>query len=102
MKAVASLALGFLMLAVVFGPLERLFPARRQRLLRPELAIDVCFFAGQYLAFAALCGEYGVAMERLGEVVADPVIEVRGQFTLDLDEVRARWRAPIRDAMGAH
>ena len=55
-----------------------------------------------YLAFAALCGEYGVAMERLGEVVADPVIEVRGQFTLDLDEVRARWRAPIRDAMGAH
>ena len=54
MKAVASLALGFLMLALVFGPLERLFPARRQRLLRPELAIDACFFAGQYLAFAAL------------------------------------------------
>lgn len=55
-----------------------------------------------YLTFAALCGEHGVSMERLGEVVSDPVIEVRGQFTLDLAEVRARWEAPIRDAMGAH
>lgn len=54
MKAVASMALGFLMLAVVFGPLERLFPARRQRVLRPEWVIDACFFAGQYLAFATL------------------------------------------------
>jgi len=55
-----------------------------------------------YLAFAALCGEHGVPMERLGEVVADPVIEVRGQFMLDLADIRARWEAPIRDAMGAH
>lgn len=48
-------AASFLLLAVVFGPLERLFPARPgQRVLRPELVIDACFFIGQYLAFTAL------------------------------------------------
>ncbi len=48
-------AASFLLLAVVFGPLERLFPARPgQRVLRSELAIDACFFVGQYLAFTAL------------------------------------------------
>jgi sterol desaturase/sphingolipid hydroxylase (fatty acid hydroxylase superfamily) len=48
-------AASFLLLAVVFGPLERLFPARPgQRVLRRELMIDACFFVGQYLAFTAL------------------------------------------------
>ncbi len=44
----------FLILAVVFGPLERLWSARPgQRVLRPEIVTDVCFFAGQYLVFTA-------------------------------------------------
>ncbi|NUP11710.1 MAG: sterol desaturase family protein [Polyangiaceae bacterium] len=53
--AVGSMAVSFALLAVVFGPLERLFPARPgQRVRRPELLVDACFFAGQYLLFAGL------------------------------------------------
>lgn len=45
----------FAILAAVFVPLERVFPARPgQRALRPELRVDACFFAGQYLAWSAL------------------------------------------------
>jgi sterol desaturase/sphingolipid hydroxylase (fatty acid hydroxylase superfamily) len=32
-------------------PLERLFPMRRQRVLRPAFATDLTFFLGQYFAF---------------------------------------------------
>ena len=53
-------------------------------------------------AFEALCTEHGVAYVRLGEVTDDRVIEVRHHFTLDLDEVRQRWRAPIREALAGH
>jgi sterol desaturase/sphingolipid hydroxylase (fatty acid hydroxylase superfamily) len=46
--ALASLGL----LAIAFVPLERVFPRRRgQRLLRPALAVDACFFFGQYLVW---------------------------------------------------
>ncbi|MFP5415845.1 MAG: phosphoribosylformylglycinamidine synthase subunit PurL [Actinomycetes bacterium] len=55
-----------------------------------------------FAAFAALCADAGVRLQRLGEVVAGPAIEVLGHFTLSLDEVRARWQAPIRDVMEAH
>ncbi len=48
--AAASLAL----LAAVFIPLERAFPARpRQRVLRKDLVVDGCFFLGQYLVFSS-------------------------------------------------
>ena len=55
-----------------------------------------------YGAFEALCVEHGVPFARLGEVTQDPAIEVRHQFTLGLDAVRARWQAPIREAMAGH
>lgn len=45
--ALGSLAL----LAIVFVPLERVLPARPQRILRRELPVDLAFFAGQYLLF---------------------------------------------------
>lgn len=48
--AVAS----FLVLACVFGPLERAHPAREQAWLRPGFGVDVCFFFGQYLLFSTL------------------------------------------------
>jgi sterol desaturase/sphingolipid hydroxylase (fatty acid hydroxylase superfamily) len=38
-----------LVLAAIFIPLERVFPARVQRILRPDLVLDGCFFLGQYL-----------------------------------------------------
>lgn len=55
MRAVATMAASFAVLAIVLGPLERLFPARQgQRVFRPAWRVDACFFAGQYLAFAAI------------------------------------------------
>lgn len=43
------------LLALIFGPLERAFPARpQQQVLRRELAIDAAFFLGQYLVFSAV------------------------------------------------
>ena len=38
-----------LLLCFVFRPLEMLFPARKQKLLRPAWFTDLCFFLGQYL-----------------------------------------------------
>ena len=52
-----------------------------------------------YAAFQALCAERGVPLTRLGEVTHEASLEVRGQFTLDLADIRARWEAPIREAM---
>lgn len=44
-----------LFLAVLFRPLEVLFPARAgQRFFRPAWWLDLCFFAGQYLLWSGL------------------------------------------------
>jgi len=43
-----------LFLAVVFWPMEKLFPAKKQRLLRPEWWTDLLFFLGQYLLWGGL------------------------------------------------
>lgn len=43
------------LLVLIFGPLERVFPARpQQAVLRRELWIDAAFFLGQYLVFSAI------------------------------------------------
>ena len=41
------------LLFVVFLPLERLFPGRRDRVFRREYGTDLLFFAGQYLLWNA-------------------------------------------------
>lgn len=46
-------AWSFAILLVAFAPLERLFAARSQPLLRPAFATDVLYFAGQYLLWNA-------------------------------------------------
>lgn len=52
-----STALGFCVLALAFGPLERVFPARpKQRVIRSGWAVDLGFFLGQYLVFAGAAG----------------------------------------------
>ncbi len=44
--------LSFGVLAFVFLPLERAFPARaKQAVLRPAVAVDACFFFGQYVVW---------------------------------------------------
>lgn len=54
-QTIATMAASFCLLAIVFSPLERLFPARPgQRVFRPAWSVDACFFAGQYLAFAGI------------------------------------------------
>lgn len=45
----------FVFLLVLFGPLERAFPAKPgQRFFRPAWWTDLCFFAGQYLVWSGL------------------------------------------------
>lgn len=46
-----AFAAGLVLLAAVFWPVERLFPARTQRWLRPHFATDLAFMAGQYLVW---------------------------------------------------
>ncbi len=64
--AVAS----FVVLAIMFVPLERLFPARDgQPILRKDLAIDALFFTGQYVVWnaaslAILAGVDGLVASR--------------------------------------
>lgn len=43
-----------LILVFVFRPLEMLFPAKKQKLLRPAWFTDLCFFLGQYLLWTGL------------------------------------------------
>ncbi len=55
MEFLTSTVLSLGLLALIFGPLERAFPARPgQAAWRPEWHVDLCFFLGQYLAFAGL------------------------------------------------
>lgn len=49
-----STGLSILFLAVVFRPLERLFPARQQKFFRPEWWTDLLFLLGQYLLWTGL------------------------------------------------
>ena len=44
-------ALSFFFLAVLFWPLEKVFPAKPQRLFRPNWWTDLAFFLGQYLVW---------------------------------------------------
>ncbi len=53
LQLVGSAAAGFAVLAVMFGPLERAYPARAQAVLRPELRLDLVYFASQYLVWGA-------------------------------------------------
>ena len=47
-----------------------------------------------------LASETGVPLRRLGATGGD-ALEVEGQFTLSLDEIRTAWQAPIPAAMAA-
>jgi sterol desaturase/sphingolipid hydroxylase (fatty acid hydroxylase superfamily) len=44
-----SPGLSFLFLGLLFWPLEKVFPAKPQRIFRPEWWTDLAFFLGQYL-----------------------------------------------------
>ena len=46
---ILSAGLSFLFLGVLFWPLEKVFPAKPQRIFRPNWWTDLAFFLGQYL-----------------------------------------------------
>jgi len=53
MQQLADTLTAFLLLLAVFLPLERLFPANRDRVFRAEWGTDLLFFLGQYLLWTA-------------------------------------------------
>jgi sterol desaturase/sphingolipid hydroxylase (fatty acid hydroxylase superfamily) len=67
---VLAMAAGLVVLVVVFVPLERLFPARPQRILRQGIATDAVFFAGQYVVWSGVSLALLAGIRRL--VVATP------------------------------
>jgi sterol desaturase/sphingolipid hydroxylase (fatty acid hydroxylase superfamily) len=88
--------LSLCVLVVAFVPLERAFPARRQPILRPELAIDACFFFGQYVvwnavSFAVLSsGEAFVSRHGIRWLAAQP-IALQAVVAIVLGDVCVYW-----------
>lgn len=56
-------AFSVVMLAAVYWPLERLWPARRQPWLRPSLGTDFLFLFGQHLVWSVLALAFLVAVD---------------------------------------
>ncbi|HZS39838.1 MAG TPA: sterol desaturase family protein [Polyangia bacterium] len=91
----------FLVLAVMFAPLERAFPARAgQRWLRPAYALDVCFFLGQYLLWSALAlgalaairsASGGAALEWLRQSAARQPLIVQAIEVIALGDLLVYW-----------
>ena len=50
--------------------------------------------------FVELCSERGVPVVRIGETDESEAIEVAGQFTLPIDELRETWDAPLPARFG--
>jgi sterol desaturase/sphingolipid hydroxylase (fatty acid hydroxylase superfamily) len=63
-----SAGVGFIILAMIFSPLEWILPARPgQKFLRPEWFTDLSFFLGQYLLWGGLTVELlGILQSTLG------------------------------------
>jgi sterol desaturase/sphingolipid hydroxylase (fatty acid hydroxylase superfamily) len=95
MKALAAAGLSFALLVVMFVPLERLFPARaKQRVFRPSLSVDACFFLGQYVLWN------GVAFALLGFVDALLAAQVPSALRTWI-AARPLWMtAPVAIIMG--
>lgn len=53
-QSILSSGVSILFLVVLFRPLEKLFAARPQALLRPAWFLDLCFLLGQYLLWSGL------------------------------------------------
>lgn len=87
-------AASFALLAAVFIPLERAFPARPlQRILRRDSLVDACFFLGQYLLFsgASLAALAWLAPHlRLTSIEALPLF-AQGAIALLLGDISVYW-----------
>jgi sterol desaturase/sphingolipid hydroxylase (fatty acid hydroxylase superfamily) len=50
----AATGLSIVVLAAIFAPIERIFPAKRQKVIRPQWFTDLAFLLGQYLLWGGL------------------------------------------------
>ena len=55
---------------------------------------------GRDKAFVALAAEYGVPCTQIGVTSTQPVLEVRDQFAIPLDEVREGWSSTMNKLFG--
>jgi len=70
-------------------------------LFSESAARAVVSLSGAYLAeLEALCAQHGVPVARIGEVTGGGELEFVGAFTVDLDEARRAWEAPLPAALG--
>ncbi len=54
-SSIFSAGAAFILLVLIFRPLERVFPAKpNQPFRRPHWLVDLCFFFGQYLLWNGL------------------------------------------------
>lgn len=100
MDAVRDTALAFGLLLLIFLPLERLFPAHEQRVVRREWGTDLLFFLGQFLLWttpvvAVLVWVHGHAlalpMGGLRSSVASLPIWVQFLLVIALCDVGIYW-----------
>ena len=54
LKLLLATGASLLFLAIVFIPMEKVFAAKPQKILRPNWLLDLCFFLGQYLLWSGL------------------------------------------------
>ncbi|AKT41913.1 sterol desaturase family protein [Chondromyces crocatus] len=97
----AATASSLLMIALVFAPLERAFPARPdQRVFRRAIGVDLCFFLGQHLVFAGLVtvalgavarGLDVTALEAIRTTAAAWPLWIQGGIALVLGDVLVYW-----------
>jgi phosphoribosylformylglycinamidine synthase II len=55
---------------------------------------------GHDRAFASLAADYGVPCTPVGVTTAEPVLEVQGEFSIPLDEVREAWSGTLPRLFG--
>ncbi len=55
---------------------------------------------GHDKAFLALAAEHGVPVTPIGVTTEESVLQVEGQFSIPLDEVRTAWSSTLRDLFG--
>jgi sterol desaturase/sphingolipid hydroxylase (fatty acid hydroxylase superfamily) len=73
MSRVAATAATFVCLWIVYGALERAFPARRVRSFRePDFLTDTCFFLGQYLVFSTVAIAFLAGAQDVARSVMPP------------------------------
>lgn len=55
---------------------------------------------GRDQAFAALAAEFGVVCTPVGTITGEPVLDVQGEFSIPLDEVREAWTKTLPELFG--